>query len=292
MSYEEYNFYASLSELPIELIRLDVIELSERYGKAVMSKVVKETVLRERPDALIYFHYKDVLDHSMLAEFKTEHKEMETIIWLCDDDVRYEEYKELVLLFNKVVTTIGHRHEQRKKLGIDSYYSQFLANTSLFRPLGLAKKYDAVFIGQKFGNRPELVEHLRSHGIDVQTWGPFWRSDSRLSQMEMIEVINRARIMLNFSSSSKDATKKFIKGRVFEIIACGSFLLTEECDDLDTYLVDGKDLVTFKDKDDMLRKAKQYLADEKARETIAARGAKTVRDKYSFQKEFAKILGV
>lgn len=292
LSYEEYNFYSSIKDLDVELLRLDIYTLNELYGKKVVNAVIKEIVLRENIDTIFFFHYLDIIDHEMFKDFSENYKGMETILWLCDDDVRYEETKELVKCFNRVVTTIEHRHKQRLKLGLNSHFSQFLSNTTLYRNLHLKKRYDAVFIGQRFGNRPEYVDYLKKNGVAVQTFGPFWRRDSRTSQMEMIEIINRTRIMLNFSSSSKDYTKKFIKGRVFEIISCGTFLLTEECEDLDRYLNEGKEVITFKNKEEALKKIRYYLKHEKEREKIAQAGEEAVRKKYSFQKEFKKILGV
>lgn len=292
LAYEEYNFFSSIKELDVELFRVDIYTLYDLYGKKVVNAVIKEIILREKIETVFFFHYLDIIDHEMFKDFSENYKNVETILWLCDDDVRYEETKELVKCFNKVVTTIEQRHKQRLKLGINSHFSQFLSNTSLYENLHLTKRYDVTFIGQKFGNRPEYIEHLKKNGIAVQVYGPFWRRDSRISQMEMIEIINRTKIMLNFSSSSKDYSKKFIKGRVFEIISCGTFLLTEECEDLDNYLTAGKDVVVFKNKEEAVKKIKYYLKKEKERENIALHGEQTVRKKYSFQNEFKKILGV
>jgi len=291
LSYEEYNFLGSIKELDAEIIRLDIYTLHRLYGKEAVTKAVKEAVLIHNIDTLIYFRYTDILDHQLLKELRDGYK-LHTIIWLSDDDVRYEQTKELVRCFSLVVTTILERHKQRQKLGINSYHAQFYSNTTLYRNLHIKKAYDVVFIGQKFGSRGASVDFLRRNGIDVRTFGPFWGAGSRLSQMEMIDVINKAKIMLNFSGSSKDPSKRYIKGRVFEIIACGAFMLTEECNDLDLYLQRGKEVVTFEGKEDMLAKIRHYLAHEQEREAIAAAGERKIRREYTYRGAFKKILGV
>jgi len=289
LSYKEYNFLDVLRELPVSIVRIDIYSLADKYGKKAASNVVKEVALREAVDTVFYTHYLDILDYDMLRELR-DNPSMKTMIHLADDDVRYKEYASLTTCFNTVITTIKKRHEERKRQGISSVFSQFYANTTIYRNMHMKKEYDVVFIGQKFGTRAENVSFLRKNGIRVEVFGPFWHRNSRLSQMDMIEKINKAKIMLNFSGSSKDMKQKFIKGRVFEILACGTFLLTEDCSDLDLYVKRGKDLVVFNSKKELLEKIRYYLTNEKKRQAIAAHGERSARSKYSYQKEFRRIL--
>ena len=209
-----------------------------------------------------------------------------------DDDKRYPYTKGLVKCFNKVVTTLKERHKQRKMEGINSYLAQFAANHYLYKKLPIEKKYDVVFIGQNFENRQEYIEFLIKNGIDIHVFGRGWENSGRISQREMIEKMNQAKIMLNFSSSAGNPHLKYPKGRVFEIPATGSFLLTENCDELEDYFTIGKDLDIFTNKKTLLSKIKYYLKNEVERERIAKNGYERALKDHTYEKRFLNILNL
>ena len=77
-----------------------------------------------------------------------------------------------------------------------------------------------------------------------------------------------------------------IKGRNFEIPGCGGFLVTSRIDGLDKYYADGKEIIIFEDKDDLIDKIKYYLSHEVEREFIARAGyERTLRD-HTYEKRF------
>jgi spore maturation protein CgeB len=85
------------------------------------------------------------------------------------------------------------------------------------------------------------------------------------------------------------ARRRQIKGRTFEVPACGGFLLTGAADNLGDYYKDGKEIVVFKDKFDLAEKCKYYLEHEDERKTIAQAGyARTVRD-HTYEGRFLEI---
>ena len=106
----------------------------------------------------------------------------------------------------------------------------------------------------------------------------------------MIEMFNRAKIVLNFSSSAGHKKLTNLNGRVFEVLATSSFLIAEEAEDLDKYFISGKELVTFSGKEDLLGKVKYYLKAEKEREMIAKRGYQKIQGRYSISMLLNRIL--
>lgn len=289
LAYEEYNFYYTLKNMPdIEIIRFDFYTIYSKYGKEYANQMIKEVALVEGVDKILFLLYLDYIDYDMMKDLSDNYP-IETIIWLFDDDKRYDETKLLSKQFNKIVTGYKWRHEERIKIGLNSHAALFAANQYLYRDFGLKKIYDVVFIGQNFGNRQMYVDYLKSNGINVKTFGSGW-SGGKISQIQMIEIFNQSKIALNFSSSAGHPELKYLKGRVFEIPATGAFLLTEECEELDEYFKVGKELERFSTKEEMLEKVNYYLANDKKRNQIANNGKNKVLENYTFEKYFLELL--
>lgn len=83
-----------------------------------------------------------------------------------------------------------------------------------------------------------------------------------------------------------------INMRTFEALGTGSFLLTNWLPTIEELFVDGKELVTYKTLDDMVEKAKYYLAHDKEREKIAEAGYKKVAKLHTYQNRIRTILDV
>ncbi len=289
LSYDEFNFFYTLKNMPdIELIRFDFYSINSRHGKDFANQMIKEVALTEGVDKIFVSLFLDVFDHSLIKDLSDNYP-IETIIWLFDDDKRYQETIELTKCFNKVVTTLEDRHTTRLEKGFNSHLSQFAANHFLYKDFGLEKKYDVVFIGKNFGNRQMYVDYLKSNGVNVTVLGMGWEA-GRASQMQMIEMFGQAKIVLNFSSSSQRPEFMFIKGRIFEIPATGSFLLTEVCKNLNEFFKIGEELDVFSTKEELLEKVIYYLDNEELREEIANNGKKKVLKNYTYERRFNEIL--
>lgn len=104
----------------------------------------------------------------------------------------------------------------------------------------------------------------------------------------------------------EDAARKFCQGRivfntsitddinmrVFEVMATGSFLLTNWLPTLGDLFKDGKHLATFKTLDEMVEKIKYYLVHEEEREKIALEGQKETLEKHTYDKRLGIIFNV
>ena len=80
-----------------------------------------------------------------------------------------------------------------------------------------------------------------------------------------------------------------IKGRVFEVPACGGFLLTQSAENLHTYLKPGRDCATFETVDDMVQQVRYYLKNEDERQTIASQGYQRTLAEHTYAARFASI---
>ncbi|MGB0767404.1 MAG: CgeB family protein [Phycisphaeraceae bacterium] len=85
------------------------------------------------------------------------------------------------------------------------------------------------------------------------------------------------------------APPRQIKGRVFEVPACGGFLLTQPAEDLDQYLTPGMDCATFETVDDLVEQTRHYLAREDERRAIARHGYERTLAEHTYAGRFRAI---
>lgn len=90
---------------------------------------------------------------------------------------------------------------------------------------------------------------------------------------EMPLVFNRSRINLNFTMK---AIRTGIPQRVWDVMACGGFLLTNYQQELGEYFVPGEDLETFGSTEELMDKAGYYLSHEDVRKKVARQGYEKV----------------
>ncbi len=190
------------------------------------------------------------------------------------------------------------------------------------RLLSRAASIDCIFAAQRNG-----VELLRRHGIDCVGWLPLAcdpgvhrrhdlpllfdvcfighmltperRQLAEIVQQnfarniigqrffnEMARTYSASRIVLNLS------VRDDVNMRVFEALACGSLLLTNDVrlNGLDRLFRDGEHLVTFRDFDDLLEKARHYLAHEQDRRRIADAGHEAVLAEHTYRLRMAVLL--
>lgn len=80
-----------------------------------------------------------------------------------------------------------------------------------------------------------------------------------------------------------------INMRIFETLGTGCFLLTEYFEGLKRYFEPGKELETFKDRDELTEKIRYYLDHPDERETIAQKGQLRCHAEYSMEKRAAEF---
>jgi spore maturation protein CgeB len=78
--------------------------------------------------------------------------------------------------------------------------------------------------------------------------------------------------------------------RVFDVLGCGGFLITNYQAELCEYFEPGVDLVVYEDLADLEQKIDYYLAHEEERQQIAVNGYKRVCENYTYDIMLGNIL--
>ena len=104
---------------------------------------------------------------------------------------------------------------------------------------------------------------------------------------QMPEIFKSSRINLNISLK---IIQSGIPLRVFDILGCGGFLLTNFQAEMPEYFTIGDDFVVYESIEDLYAKADFYLRNESERNRIARHGFETVQKYYTFRQQIEKII--
>lgn len=104
---------------------------------------------------------------------------------------------------------------------------------------------------------------------------------------EMPKVFRMSKINLNFTIPN---IKSGIPLRIWDVLGCGGFLLTNYQAEIPYYFKEGEDLVCFDSLEDLCEKVEYYLEHEEERKRIAWNGYRKVREKHSYIERIHTIL--
>ena len=104
---------------------------------------------------------------------------------------------------------------------------------------------------------------------------------------EMPKVFRMSKINLNFTIPN---IKSGIPLRIWDVLGCGGFLLTNYQAEIPYYFKEREDLVCFDSLEDLCEKVGYYLEHEEERKRIAWNGYRKVREKHSYIERIHTIL--
>jgi hypothetical protein len=202
----------------------------------------------------------------------------------------YRGMKDICKYFDISLTTSKSAIAKYLVEGGKPIYKDYAGNEKIYKPLNLKKEYDVGFVGASYGVRGEYIKYLENHGINVYAKGNGWENGFATDD-EMIEIFNKSKIVLGFSTVGKNDNINILKGRDFEVPLTGSFYITGYHEELKEYFDLGKDIETYTSKEDLLKKVKYYLENEKEREFIAKTGYEKCINNYTAKESYEKVFG-
>ncbi|MFH2069039.1 MAG: glycosyltransferase [Candidatus Omnitrophota bacterium] len=140
---------------------------------------------------------------------------------------------------------------------------------------GVVKDIDLLFVGRMSRRRKAILEKVSS-GFKCLSAAAYGEA--------LVRFANRAKIMLNIHAEDFPDTET----RVFETLGSGSFLLTEQLSSENPF--SERELVQFKDTEDLMKKIRYFLDHEEEREAIAARGHAAALQNHTFTHRAQQIV--
>lgn len=296
--YEYVNFLPAFRALGFEPSVVDTLVRDEDDGFAGLNRRVLEAAARLRPELIffvpsLYEIWTETLD-ALRATCDAP-----IIAWGTDDSWKYtQQSRFLARHVDLWLTTSDAAAHSARAEGLDNVLlTQWAADhLSLSTPLEAAEcSMDVSFVGSCYGNRKAWIRRLAREGVKVDCFGHGW-SGGTVSTSEVHEIYRRSRISLNFADSGiqfqglKPYRSKQVKARVFEVPGAGGMLLTEKVRGLGDYYLPGKEVETFSNSRDLVKKIQYLLAHPDIRDAVAHAGHEKTRSDHTYRARFSAVL--
>ncbi len=143
------------------------------------------------------------------------------------------------------------------------------------------REYDVAYVGglsdEEGGRRSGLLEKVRER-FPKSFVGRAWPD-------EMAKIYAKSKIVVNA------CVNRDVNMRVFEAMASGALLITDEADGLEDLFKDGKHLVVYHDDSELCELIEEYLRDDEKRTKIAEAGCRYVLKHHTYDIRLEQMLG-
>lgn len=176
--------------------------------------------------------------------------------------------------YKKVYTFDSEEIRYYKQFCLDTKYLPLAADLEIHKRTKIDKNIDIGFIGNLTGSRVHLIDRILQK-YSVQYTHSFFN---------YVETINRTRINLNMGILPSGNQQ-----RIFEVLSCGGFLLTNEIAKRGKLFKDKEHLVYFTD-NNLLELIDYYLNNPYEMITISENGHKEIIEKHTWTYRVQKII--
>ena len=281
-----------------------------------------KTVHKENPIDMFFSYFYDAC---VLPETIDEIKSMgiKTVNWYCNGSYQLHLVEDISPHYDWCLVPEKFRLNDYNKMGANPIYCQEAANPNIYKPYELPYDYDVSFVGQAYGDRPSYIKYLQEQDININVFGLGWEKFSAsavenrthnkplkklfykfqkpiimpnnilggiLSDTEMVQMYSRSKINIGFSTcgNTHKSRNRILQVRLrdFEVPMSGGFYIVEYMDELEEFFKIGKEIVCYKNKEDLADKIKYYLQHDDERETIRKAGYERCIKEHSWHNRF------
>ena len=191
-----------------------------------------------------------------------------------------------------------------KNIGIASEYFKIGFEPDILKKLTLLpKKYDAIFVGGISRHHiasVEIFEYLAKN-TNIDFWGygakkipagsPILvRHHGEAWGLDMYNILYNSKISIN---RHIDAAENYANNmRLYESTGVGTMLITDYKDNLNELFEVGKEIETYKTKEELLEKINYYLVDEDERQKIALAGQQRTLKDHTYEKRMIELINI
>lgn len=201
-----------------------------------------------------------------------------SVYWTSDTHLGFNYRLEKAREFDHVFCMQKRAVEEFKRAGIrNPIWMPHAFEPQAYPRKVMIPKYDVCFVGHvNSENRIDFLDRMFREF-------PNFFYGRRLFE-ECADIYCQSKIVLNVSIQDD------LNMRVFEALGAGSFLLTNDLPTLQDVFQDGVHLVTYKNLDDAVEKARYYLTHDEERQKIAQAGYQEVMSKHTYKHRILSML--
>lgn len=221
------------------------------------------------------------------------------------DDYRKTNFKNGILFYDFIFVFDPFYIDEIKRQGAKKVcYLPLATNPSRYKDILVSEQdrsdygYDICFIGMPFPNRVEIFESLRDYNLGV--FGDHWtkyfmlqgkKTPSYYRGRASGETVNKiylsSKIVLNLHHPH---SIEGLNTRTFDIPACGAFEIVDYKKDLEKHFKIDKEIVTFRNINELKSKIDFYLKNDDLRKTISERGKQRVLNEHTWVHRAGEII--
>jgi hypothetical protein len=103
-----------------------------------------------------------------------------TVNFSCNNVHQFDLVRDIAPRFDLCVVPEQAAQADFLAVGARPVRIQLAANPRVYRPLPEPRIHDVTFVGQRYADRAEFLDHLDANGIQVRAWGAGWEPRKRL----------------------------------------------------------------------------------------------------------------
>jgi spore maturation protein CgeB len=310
----EYDLDRTFQHLdPSDPVQREFIDLNRpRLSEALVSQVRKSHA--EQPiDLFFSYFYNACVEPGVIRQIGS--LGIMTTNWFCNASYQFHLVSEIAPEYHFCLVPEKFRLEDYRRAGANPIHCQEAGNPDIYHPYPESERYDAGFVGQAYGERPDIIGSLVAQGVSVNVWGHGWENFAGrrpslnplrlgrrnhipripgrfiggiLTDEEMVRTFSRTRVNLGFAACWTTWTERVtqIRLRDFEIPMSGGFYLTEHQDELEEFFEIDSEIACYRNKDELLEKIRFYLNRSDLRERIRKAGRRRCLSDHTWEKRF------
>lgn len=261
-------------------------------------------VFRDLPDLCIITGGHRIFSETIL---KIKERGITTALWTIDPPRNFQPIIDAAPYYDFIFCGGTEAQELLAEAGFKkTHWIPFAYDPDFHKPLDLSseekKKWgsDVTFIGSFYPNRAHILEKI--YDFDLKVWGPAWDKlpgesplrklvkDTQLKPEEWIKILSSSKIIIVIHYQDGKIPCYQASPKVYETMACKSFLLVDNQKDVRSLFEDGRHLAIFKDIKDLRDKIAHYLNNPEEREKIAEQGYAKVIQKHTYLHRIEKLI--
>lgn len=268
--------------------------LCQQLGKERMIQLLLEDCEVFEPDLIIYSACGGPLGEQLnppdniFSCLRSKGIKVLTCLWdsvsvgpwdsIAREEIKWSSFSNFIGIWDSIVPHLKYQRNPKIIQAYSAVDPKNFHNKNLERDIDISFIGSVDLIGARWPGRIQYINFLRSNGVNVFVAGG--QRQGRLSWEDYSNFLNRSKISLSWSIDPRLGTCQ-LKGRVFEVIACGAMLMEDNGDQTRRLFEPGKDFIMFSSPIDLLRKVHYYLEHDEEREAVAKSGCKKVSDIYN-----------
>lgn len=359
MGHDVVEFRYDLAEVfknldPSHAEQRRFIESNRPRLAAELVRQVRSAHAERRIDLFFSYFYDACVPPEAIDEIRS--LGILTVNWYCNASYQLHLVAAISPHYDWCLVPERFRLADYEALGARPLYCQMAANPSVYAPSEVSSEFDVTFVGQAYGERPEIINGLRERGIDVRVWGDGWHRFAdrppqprpvaalawagrkvrrlgstegwtsaaqkarllwtrrgsapaamdasprpllprftvgpALSDVDMIRMYSRSKINLGFSAvgGTHETTERILQVRLrdFEVPMSGGFYMVEHMEELEDFYEIGREIVTYRGREDLVEKIRFYLTHDADRERIREAGHQRALRDHTWHKRFQR----